>query len=480
MEHSHPFDDFIPQNTKSKALRFDEQEQRHRRIMAKLKDSIFTTLEASNPSRPINRELKSRIAKQMHEFFPHFGTPTHPPYALMIRMAIMELNEECGSKKESISGFIEKNYEGLPLGHASFLSHHLGMLCGTGEIVCRNDGQYMISVDQVGAQEECCVERQGNEMVNEWNKTRGKQHWCKVGKKAAEARDQQVEGPSALSYDEGQSNSQYEHIEVRRPKNLEELPFEASDKHAVACVQRNQIVGFGQNIPEMEQCMELVKKNTEFQKQVMGNSHSLMGVEEKKDDLELEQQQQARILCTGRASDVKVIRGRKLLQEHEDRFIRVENRPQEHHDEGESKLLRLCCINREDPIGKLCFSLGDTSLTTLKELPKQSVKQDQEQTRNIWEERKFIIICGLQAQRRSEPKIYGQHRAPNSHPENGQQRISHDTTMGVLLSSDYQQDIEQQDPLQLESQDRGRPYEIEGNGNDHGDLRVYVRRRCRA
>lgn len=81
MEHSHPFDDFIPQNTKSKGLRSDEQ--RHERIMGKLKDSIFTTLEASNPSRPINQELKSHIAKQMHEFFPHFGTPTHPPYALV-------------------------------------------------------------------------------------------------------------------------------------------------------------------------------------------------------------------------------------------------------------------------------------------------------------------------------------------------------------------------------------------------------------
>lgn len=222
-----------------------------------------------------------------------------------------------------------------------------------------------------------------------------------------------------------------------------------------------------------------MKKKTEFQKQLMGNSHSLRGVEEK-DNVELELQQRARILCTGRASDVKVIRGRKLLQEHEDRFIRDENQPQEHHDEGESKLLRLCCINREDSSGKLCFSLGDTSLTTLKEQRKQSVKQDQQQMRNIWEERKFIIICGLQAQRRSEPKIYGQQKAPKSHPENEQQQISHDTTMGDLPSSDYQQDIEQQDQLRLEGQDQGRPYEIEGNGNHQGDLRVYVRRRCSA
>lgn len=200
-----------------------------------------------------------------------------------------------------------------------------------------------------------------------------------------------------------------------------------------------------------------MKKKTEFQR---GNSQSLKGVEEKKDDLELEQQQQARILCTGRASDVKVIRGRKLLQEHEDRYIRDENRPKEHHVDGESKLLRLCCINREDPNGNLCFSLGDTSSSTLKEQQKQSVKQGQQQMRNIREERKFVIICGLQARRRSGPKIYGQHKAPKSHRQNEQLQISQDTTMGVLLSSDYQQDIKQQDQLQLEGQDRGRPYEI--------------------
>lgn len=111
----------------------------------------------------------------------------------MIRTAIMELKEEWGSKKESISGFIEKNFEGLPLGHASFLSHHLRMLCGTGEIVCKNDRQYMLSVDQVRVEEECQVEGQGNQMVNGWNKTRRKQQWRKVGKGAAEASEQEVE-----------------------------------------------------------------------------------------------------------------------------------------------------------------------------------------------------------------------------------------------------------------------------------------------
>lgn len=59
-----------------------------------------------------------------------------------------------------------------------------------------------------------------------------------------------LQRPSVALYDEGQSSSQYEHIEARGPKNLQELPFEASDKHALACVEGNQIVVFEKNIPE--------------------------------------------------------------------------------------------------------------------------------------------------------------------------------------------------------------------------------------
>lgn len=67
----------------------------------------------------------------------------------MIRTAIIELDEEAGSSEESISSYIEREYEGLPCGHVAFLGHHLRRLCKSGEIVCKNDGRYMIGVEGV-------------------------------------------------------------------------------------------------------------------------------------------------------------------------------------------------------------------------------------------------------------------------------------------------------------------------------------------
>lgn len=67
----------------------------------------------------------------------------------MIRTAIIELDEEAGSSEESISSYIEREYEGLPCGHVAFLGYHLRRLCKSGEIVCKNDGRYMIGVEGV-------------------------------------------------------------------------------------------------------------------------------------------------------------------------------------------------------------------------------------------------------------------------------------------------------------------------------------------
>ena len=65
----------------------------------------------------------------------------------MIQEAISKLNEEGGSSEEVISRFLEKEYEGLPWVHSSFLSHHLKKLCRNGEVVCVNNERYMLLVD---------------------------------------------------------------------------------------------------------------------------------------------------------------------------------------------------------------------------------------------------------------------------------------------------------------------------------------------
>lgn len=127
----------------------------------------------------------------------------------MIQTAITELNEVGGSIEASISGYIEKNFEGLPWGHATFLRHHLRKLSRSGEIMRKNDGRYMIAVDQGREEEERRVERKEDDMLQEWNKEREKQvivfgERCQVEKQAggkkievsrqdAEATEQAVE-----------------------------------------------------------------------------------------------------------------------------------------------------------------------------------------------------------------------------------------------------------------------------------------------
>ncbi|XP_010034691.3 involucrin [Eucalyptus grandis] len=78
---------------------------------------------------------RNSIEERLSKLFPTFQTPNHPTYALMIRRAIQELNEEGGSSEESISKFIKAEYQDLPWGHTSLLSHHLMKLSECGEII---------------------------------------------------------------------------------------------------------------------------------------------------------------------------------------------------------------------------------------------------------------------------------------------------------------------------------------------------------
>lgn len=53
----------------------------------------------------------------------------------MIMSAIEALNEKNGSNKTSISKYIESKYGQLPSGHTTLLTHHLGRMKETGELV---------------------------------------------------------------------------------------------------------------------------------------------------------------------------------------------------------------------------------------------------------------------------------------------------------------------------------------------------------
>ncbi|KAK3410430.1 hypothetical protein EUGRSUZ_J02424 [Eucalyptus grandis] len=102
----------------------------------KLADVVLANLAKLGPTNgmPASHSRNS-IEERLSKLFPTFQTPNHPTYALMIRRAIQELNEEGGSSEESISKFIKAEYQDLPWGHASLLSHHLMKLSECGEII---------------------------------------------------------------------------------------------------------------------------------------------------------------------------------------------------------------------------------------------------------------------------------------------------------------------------------------------------------
>ncbi|XP_015057417.1 HMG-Y-related protein A-like [Solanum pennellii] len=71
-------------------------------------------------------------------------TPDHPPYAWMIEQALQELDEEEGSDEDSISEFIIKNNDSLPMAHKIMLKHHLKKMCERGEIVMIDGGRFLL------------------------------------------------------------------------------------------------------------------------------------------------------------------------------------------------------------------------------------------------------------------------------------------------------------------------------------------------
>ncbi|KAM6552287.1 hypothetical protein CsatB_002095 [Cannabis sativa] len=89
-------------------------------------------------------EMLTGLVSSSQTPFSKFHTPNHPPYSLMIFRAIMELNEGNGSSYEEIFEFIEREYCVMPFALGPFLRHYLRKLCGRREVLCVNDGVYIL------------------------------------------------------------------------------------------------------------------------------------------------------------------------------------------------------------------------------------------------------------------------------------------------------------------------------------------------
>ncbi|KAL2326035.1 hypothetical protein Fmac_025093 [Flemingia macrophylla] len=125
-----------------------EEDRKRKLVMEKLKNSVLFRLKALNPSASINSTHASCIEDRLQHLFKSVRTPTHPPYAQMIKRAIKEMNEENGSTEEAISEFIGREYEDLPFAHLTVLNVHLRKLCIDGVLVCRESGRYVLLVDR--------------------------------------------------------------------------------------------------------------------------------------------------------------------------------------------------------------------------------------------------------------------------------------------------------------------------------------------
>ncbi|KAK4430304.1 hypothetical protein Salat_1331100 [Sesamum alatum] len=104
-----------------------------KKAMEKFRALVFKLAEAQS-GKPLTAAAQTHVRSRLNQFFSQYRTPDHPPYSPMIERALRELNEK-GSREESISQFLEKEYNGLPWAHSTLLKDHLGELCESGDIV---------------------------------------------------------------------------------------------------------------------------------------------------------------------------------------------------------------------------------------------------------------------------------------------------------------------------------------------------------
>ncbi|KAL3824261.1 hypothetical protein ACJIZ3_020290 [Penstemon smallii] len=118
----------------------------HKKAMKKFEQLILKLTEKIHPNKTLTPAGKTQIQDRLTQLFSQYKSPDHPPYSAMIERAVGTLNEEGGSSKESISMFLEKEYNNLPLAHLMLLEHHLEKLCESGDILLTRGNKYMLVV----------------------------------------------------------------------------------------------------------------------------------------------------------------------------------------------------------------------------------------------------------------------------------------------------------------------------------------------
>ncbi|KAK6242303.1 hypothetical protein SCA6_007692 [Theobroma cacao] len=399
------------------------------KISSKLKDAILAQLAASNPSMPISPDL---IQLRLQQFFPTFHTPIHPPYSSMIQQAILKLNNEGGSSEEAILRFIEKEYEGLPWGHASFLSHHLEKVCRNGDILCVNDGRFILQVNDgdLGHEEEKMshilniTNRDGKEDQT-FVQVKGREvevidGWSGVNCYQAEESEDQCEGKRQSVEGNGQIKAceqrilGFEEQKEGRQGLIEEVQEESQNFNGQIEVVEdvNEAKAMPAEVAQEQRAEERKQPEmTEQQIKVLKDDiPQHMMKEEKK---YVEQLHQTKGADGVMKSNVVMIGEQE--QPQRGKMSSEQGLPQDQQVDITSKMVFLC--DGEDG-EKLKTPLGKCSMHPLEEEKMEALEHEGQQRRKLHQgERDLFIVCDLQAQQQSQLRTHIYQKAHKLHTD---------------------------------------------------------------
>ncbi|KAJ0077845.1 hypothetical protein Patl1_37061 [Pistacia atlantica] len=263
--------DSLRSSGKVEAMETQDDDSHRRRF-----ENLMRLIESSCPSLLLRRkEIERHFSKLTH-------IPDHPPYAYMIQRAISELNELGGSSEETISKFIEAEYEDLPFAHASLLTHHLQKLVKKGDIVCTSGNCYILTNESSDFR--CNLNKEQKHLRRRCQK--GRQHKVKgvesqKQKKIEESQEKtQVNGTICKGIEEQkpvvghigptgeQENKGYAEL-IEKHNEVEEIQFKVNDEQ-VGAEQYNK--GIDEHTQKQVQQKQHQKEMNLQQVQVLGKT----------------------------------------------------------------------------------------------------------------------------------------------------------------------------------------------------------------
>ncbi|KAG8382773.1 hypothetical protein BUALT_Bualt05G0112200 [Buddleja alternifolia] len=177
-----------------------------KKTMEKFQQVIIRFAE-TQPNAPLTPSRKTLLRDRLNQMVSQYKTPDHPPYSAMIERALGELNDKKGSSEDSISEFLENEYNNLPWAHSTFLKHHLANLCESGDIIVTRGQRYMLA-----GENRICRKAKRKRWKRKWNwnwegqRCRGQKKQFLLNEKRNQRQVKEVENNREFDNEEHQLN----------------------------------------------------------------------------------------------------------------------------------------------------------------------------------------------------------------------------------------------------------------------------------